>query len=70
MLTPEDRHYAKKRKRKWDNFGWFYRGINYLSKNHSLNCGCGWCKYETYKRRLENKQERLNARKELKNLES
>ena len=40
MLTNKDRDYAKKRKRIWDKFGWIYRGINSLSKNHSLNCGC------------------------------
>jgi hypothetical protein len=65
MLTNKDRDYAKKRKRVWDNFGWVYRGVNYLSKNHSLNCGCSMCKMKTYYNRLGRKQERINARRAL-----
>ena len=66
MLTKKDRHYAEKRKNVWDVFGWKYRGVNYLSKNHSLNCGCNSCKMKTYYNRLENKRNRLNAKIELK----
>lgn len=65
MLTEDDRHYAKKRKRLWDNFGWVYKSVNYLSKNHSLNCGCSMCRMRTYYNRFENKQERLKSRMEL-----
>jgi hypothetical protein len=67
MLTKDDRRYAKKRKRIWDIFGWYYSGIAYLSKNHSLNCGCGMCIAKTKMRRLENKQNRMKAKLELKN---
>ena len=69
MLKDKDRNYAKKRKRLWDIFDWTYRGdgINYLSRNHSLNCGCGMCRAETFYNRLERKQERLTARLSLKN---
>ena len=65
MLTNKDRHYAEKRKRVWDHFGWVYRGVNYLSKTHSLNCGCSMCKMTTYYNRLGRKQERINARRDL-----
>jgi hypothetical protein len=57
----------KSRKRLWDIFEWAYKGKNYLSKNHSLNCGCSWCKMKTYERRRKNKQNRLTARLNLKN---
>lgn len=66
MLTNKDREYAKKRKKLWDNFGWIYRGVNYLSKNHSLNDYCSLCRMKTYNNRLKNKRERLNIRKYLK----
>lgn len=66
MLTPQDRHFANKRKRLWDVFGWTYMGIKYLSKNGSVNCGCGMCKSNTYQRRLKRKRERISARMELK----
>lgn len=65
MLTTKDRDYARKRKRMWDHFGWVYRGVNYLSKNHSLNCGCGMCKMKTYCNKLERKQDRKSARRAL-----
>lgn len=66
MLTNKDRHYAKKRKRLWDHFGWVYRGVSYLSKNNSLNCGCSMCKMRTYYNKLGRKQERKSARINLK----
>ncbi|MCW3787995.1 hypothetical protein [Plebeiibacterium sediminum] len=69
MLTNKDRHYAVKRKKLWDSFGWVYRGTNYLSKNHSLNCGCKWCRMKTINNRLENKRNRLKARISLANKE-
>ena len=66
MLTEKDRNYAQKRKKVWDSFGWVYRGINYLSKNHSLNCGCATCQLITYHKRLKNKRQRLNAKDQIK----
>lgn len=67
MLKTDDRNYAKKRKSLWDTFGWVYKGLNYLSKNHSLNCGCTQCRMRTYYKRLENKQNRLKNKIELHN---
>jgi len=67
MLTNKDRQYAEKRKKLWDSFGWVYRGTNYLSKNHSLNCGCKLCRMKTLNNRLENKKNRLKARISLAN---
>ncbi len=67
MLKNKDRHYAAKRKKLWDSFGWVYRGTNYLSKNHSLNCGCKLCRMKTLHNRLENKKNRLRARISLAN---
>jgi len=69
MLTEKDREYAKKRKRMWDCFGWTYRGINDLSKNHSLNCGCGICRARTHYKKLKRKQDRKNARHETKKIQ-
>ena len=66
MLTPQDRRYAKKRKAKWDTFNLTYKGVNDLSNNGSLNCGCIICKLNTYYRRVENKKAKLRARRELK----
>jgi hypothetical protein len=68
MLTNKDREYAKKRKRVWDLFDWKYMGVQYLSKNHSLNCGCATCRMITYERKYKNKQKRLSDRKEIKKI--
>ncbi len=70
MLTNKDRHYAEKRKKLWDSFGWVYRGTNYLSKNHSLNCGCKYCQMATFHKRYNNKRNRINARLSLANNEA
>ena len=68
MLTDKDRHHAKKRKKVWDHFGWVYLGVNYLSKNHSLNCGCKMCQMKTYFKRLEHRQNRIKNKRELKEI--
>ena len=67
MLKNSDRHYGKKRKKVWDYFGWTYlgNGINFLSRNHSLNAGYAMDKYMTFIRRYENKQKRLKIKREL-----
>lgn len=65
MLTKKDRLYAGKRKKMWDYFGWNYRGISFLSKTHSLNCGCGTCKMNTIVRNEENRKQRRNMKSEL-----
>lgn len=62
----KDTNIISKRKRLWNTFGWVFNSDNYLSKNHSLNCGCSMCRTKTYFRRLGNKQERLKARNEIK----
>ena len=66
MLTKKDYYKALSRKKLWDHFGWTYKGISYLSKNHSLNCGCSMCRARTYFKRLKNKQKRLKLKQELK----
>jgi len=74
MLKNSDRHYALKRKKVWDYFGWKYpgKGIGFLSQNHSLNGGFAIDKYITFAKKYENKQKRLKIRqklrKELKNI--
>ncbi len=70
MLTNRDRHFAEKRKKLWDSFGWVYKRTNYFSKNHSLNCGCKWCRIKTIHKRSENKKNRLKARLSLTNNET
>ncbi len=67
MLKNKDREVAKKRQKVWDKFGWVYKGIGYLSQNHSLNCGCVMCRMGTYFRRYDNKKQRLKIKQELKN---
>ena len=66
MLSKKDRRYARKRKRLWDVFGWIYRSVNSLSKNHSLNCGCSMCCADTYYKRYERRQDRHKAKQKLK----
>lgn len=58
----------KKRKNLWKIFNWGFISDSYLYKNHSLNCGCGMCRMKTYYNRLENKQERLNSKNNIKNI--
>lgn len=65
MLTNNDRHYAEKRKKLWDTFGWVYKGIGYLSQNGSLKCNCSMCRNETYFKRLDNKKDRSRSKVEL-----
>lgn len=65
MLTNLDRHKAKTRANKWDRLGFRYKSINQLSKKHSLNCGCAMCKLVSSHHNIENKKDRLKARKEL-----
>lgn len=65
-MKSKDIHVALKRKKLWDYFGWTYKGFGYLSKNHSLNCGCALCKGQTEYYRRKNKKERLKAKRELK----
>lgn len=65
MLTEDDRHYAKKRKRLWNIFGWVYKGVGDLTQNGSLNCGCSLCRGETYHKRLENKRNRIKGKEDL-----
>lgn len=59
---------AKSRKKLWDHFGWGYKTLSQLNKNHSLNCGCAMCRTKTFFHRYERKKERLNARKEIKSI--
>lgn len=61
-----DTDIIKKRKRFWDIMGFGYLTENVFHKKHSLNCGCGFCRAKTYYRRLENKQDRLTGRVEIK----
>jgi len=65
MLKNSDRQFVKKKKRIWDIFRWHYKGISDLSQNR-LNCGCSWCRMETYFNKLKNKQNRIKAKNELK----
>ncbi len=66
MFTNKDKHYALKRKKVWDVFGWNYKNsLNFLSKNGSLNIYCAIDKYRTYLKRYENKQKRLKNRQKL-----
>lgn len=67
MITKQDRLYAIKRKKLRNVFGWPYKGVNDLSKNHSLNCGCAMCRAKTFFRRYENKQERLKSKQDIQN---
>jgi len=69
MLTKKDRRKAKNRQKFWNIFGWKGKGVNFFSKNHSLNCGCLMCKYKTYYRRYENKSERLKNRRDIKKMD-
>lgn len=68
MLKYRDIKKAKSRKKLWDLFGFTYlgKGLNYLSRNHSLNCGCGCCREKTHIRKNENKRNRLKNKQELK----
>ena len=66
MLKLSDRRKVAKRKKLWDIFRWGYKGIGDLHQNGSLNCGCAMCKMKTYYHRLENKQQRLKNKLELK----
>lgn len=63
----KDLRIIKKRKNLWNIFGWGFISESYLEKNHSLNCGCGMCRMKTFYNRFENKQERLEARNNIKN---
>jgi len=46
------------RKKMWDSLGFKYWFNNYLFKHHSLNCGCRFCRADTFMKRYRNKQER------------
>jgi len=66
MFTEKDKHYALKRKKVWDTFGWNYRNsLNFLSKNGSLNIYCAIDRYRTFLKRYENKQKRLKYNREM-----
>lgn len=58
MLKDSDRNKAAKRKKLWDLFRWGYKGIGDLHQNGSLNCGCAMCRFDTYIKKLRNRQER------------
>lgn len=49
---------AKSRRKLWDILGYKYKGkgLSYLSKRNSLNCGCPQCIGITKNRRSENKR--------------
>lgn len=63
-----NKHNALKRKRLWDHFGWVYRGLGYLSKNHSLKCGCAICRYETYRKKQDARRSRRKAKDDLRKM--
>jgi hypothetical protein len=58
----------RSRKRLWDVFGWFYKSINALSKNHSLNDSSGYSRCKTSIRRLSNKRDRILSKKNINNI--
>ncbi len=48
----------RKRQKLWDIMGFVYRSKNELRKRHSLNCGCGMCRFNTFIKRAERRKER------------
>ena len=58
---------AKSRMKLWNELKLTHRGLNSLRKNHSLKCNCAMCRYETYYKRLQNKQSRMNSKSLVRN---
>jgi len=67
MLRYNDILHAQKRGKRWDALKLTYKSLNQLSKTHSLKCNCSQCRMITYLKRLENKQQRLQLKTDLKN---
>lgn len=61
---------AINRKKVWDRFNWGYpgSGLGFFNRNHSLNCGCGICKTNTFFKRIERRKLRYRLRKEIKTM--
>ena len=72
MITNLDRHKALIKRKLWDHFDWGYpgSGIGYFKNHRSLTCGCWMCQSCADEAKRKNKRSRLNARIELKNIES
>lgn len=67
MKKKDYKRIIDKRRKVWDTMGYGYRGEpNRLFKNHSLNCGCSLCRYNTYSRRKDRRDDRHNIKLELK----
>ena len=56
------------RKKMWNSLGFDYWFNNYLFKHHSLNCGCSFCKANTFMKRYRHSQERSKTTKIEKNI--
>lgn len=70
MLKAKDVRKALKRKRLWDLLGFNYKNgwLGYLRNNHSLNCGCAQCRYNTFRKRYERRQQRHRFKMQLRKL--
>ena len=71
MDRRKDKSKIKNRKKLWDifNFGYPEDGwFGFFRKNHSLNCGCSYCRAKTYFRKYENRQDRHKIKEELHNI--
>jgi len=62
MNRQKDIDKLKSRRKTWDSMGYVYKGkgLNFLRKNHSLNCGCSICQEKTRQKKVKNKKERQN----------
>ena len=59
----------KARVKFWKQMGFGFQYENQLFKRHSLNCGCGICKINTFYKKYRHKQERIKVRSNIKKYE-
>lgn len=65
MLKKSNIIKAINRKKLWDRIGLRFDQrsiVGYFRNNHSLNCGCRYCRYNTFLRRKENKKNRYTSK--------
>lgn len=70
MLKGKDIHHINKKRKIWNYFNWFYPGTGkgFLKNHRSLTCNCAYCKSEQLRKKQENKENRINSKRELKKL--